>query len=49
MEQELEISGKGEAGVKGSSNGDLYIFINVNSHDIFKRSEEIFFLNFRYQ
>ena len=42
----IRLSGKGEAGVKGSSNGDLYIFINVNSHDIFKRSEENLFFEF---
>ena len=42
----IRLSGKGEAGIKGSSNGDLYIFINVNSHDIFKRSEENLFFEF---
>ena len=42
----IRLSGKGEAGVKGSSNGDLYIFINVNSHDIFKRSEENLYFEF---
>ena len=42
----IRLSGKGEAGVKGSSNGDLYIFIIVNSHDIFKRSEENLFFEF---
>ena len=42
----IRLSDKGEAGVKGSSNGDLYIFINVNSHDIFKRSEENLFFEF---
>ena len=42
----IRLAGKGEAGVKGSSNGDLYIFINVNSHDIFKRSEENLFFEF---
>ena len=42
----IRLSGKGEAGIKGSSNGDLYIFINVNSHDIFRRSEENLFFEF---
>ena len=42
----IRLSAKGEAGIKGSSNGDLYIFINVNSHDIFKRSEENLFFEF---
>ena len=42
----IRLSGKGEAGIKGSSNGDLYIFINVNSHDIFKRSEENLYFEF---
>jgi len=42
----IRLSGKGEAGVKGSSSGDLYIFINVNSHDIFQRSEENLFFEF---
>ena len=42
----IRLSDKGEVGVKGSSSGDLYIFINVNSHDIFKRSEENLFFEF---
>jgi molecular chaperone DnaJ len=36
----IRVSGKGEAGSKGGSNGDLYLFISINNHDIFKRSEE---------
>ena len=40
------MSGKGEAGVKGGGNGDLYLFININSHEIFKRSEENLFYEF---
>jgi len=39
----IRLAGKGEAGSRGSGNGDLYLFINVNSHDIFKRSEENLF------
>ena len=36
----IRLSGKGEAGSKGGSNGDLYLFISVDNHNIFKRSEE---------
>ena len=36
----IRLSGKGEAGTKGGSNGDLYLFISVEPHSIFKRSEE---------
>ena len=39
----IRLSGKGEAGSKGGSNGDLYLFINVFSHDLFKRSDENLF------
>ena len=39
----IRLSGKGEAGSRGASNGDLYLFINVNSHELFKRSEENLF------
>ena len=39
----IRLSGKGEAGSRGGSNGDLYLFINVYSHDLFKRSEENLF------
>jgi len=39
----IRLAGKGEAGSRGASNGDLYLFINVNSHDLFKRSEENLF------
>ena len=42
----IRLSGKGEAGIKGSGNGDLYIFISVESHNIFKRSEENLFFEF---
>ena len=34
------MSGKGEAGTKGGGNGDLYLFISIDNHNIFKRSEE---------
>jgi len=36
----IRLSGKGEAGSKGSSAGDLYLFISIDNHNIFKRSEE---------
>ena len=42
----IRLSGKGEAGLKGGGNGDLYIFVSVKSHNIFKRSEENLFFEF---
>ena len=39
----IRLAGKGEAGSRGSGNGDLYLFINVYSHDLFKRSDENLF------
>jgi len=36
----IRLSGKGEAGSKGGANGDLYLFVSVEPHSIFKRSEE---------
>ncbi len=39
----IRLSGKGEAGSRGGSTGDLYLFINVYSHDLFKRSDENLF------
>ena len=36
----IRLAGKGEAGSKGAANGDLYLFISVDSHNIFKRAEE---------
>ena len=36
----IRVSGKGEAGTKGGSSGDLYLFISIDSHSIFKRSDE---------
>ena len=42
----IRLSGKGEAGIKGGGNGDLYIFVSVKSHSIFKRSEENLFYEF---
>jgi len=42
----IRLAGKGEAGTKGTSNGDLYLFINVYSNDLFKRSDENLFFEF---
>ena len=39
----IRLAGKGEAGTKGGSTGDLYLFVNVKSHDLFKRSDENLF------
>ena len=36
----IRLAGKGEAGNKGGTSGDLYLFISVDEHNIFKRSEE---------
>jgi molecular chaperone DnaJ len=42
----IRLAGKGEAGAKGGANGDLYLFINVRSHELFKRSDENLFFEF---
>ena len=39
----IRLSGKGEAGTKSGGNGDLYLFISVQNHNLFKRSEENLF------
>ena len=39
----IRLSGKGEAGTKGGAGGDLYLFITVQNHNLFKRSEENLF------
>ena len=36
----IRVSGKGEAGSKGGANGDLYLFVSIDNHEIFKRAEE---------
>ncbi|MEM8616122.1 MAG: molecular chaperone DnaJ [Pseudomonadota bacterium] len=33
----IRLSGEGEAGAMGGPKGDLYIFVNVDEHDIFER------------
>ena len=42
----IRLSGKGEAGIKGAGNGDLYIFMSIKPHNIFKRSDENLFFEF---
>jgi molecular chaperone DnaJ len=39
----IRLAGKGEAGSRGGASGDLYLFINVDTHDLFKRSDENLF------
>ena len=39
----IRLSGKGEAGTKSGSSGDLYLFISIQNHSLFKRSEENLF------
>ncbi len=36
----IRLAGKGEAGSMGGAYGDLYLFVSVEPHSIFKRSEE---------
>ncbi|MCH7224650.1 molecular chaperone DnaJ [Haloferula sp. A504] len=33
----LRSSGNGDAGVRGGTSGDLYVFLHVRSHDVFER------------
>jgi len=42
----IRLAGKGEAGSRGASSGDLYLFVNVYSHDLFKRSDENLFFEY---
>lgn len=37
--QRLKLSNEGDAGSLGGPNGDLYVVINIKSHDIFQRDE----------
>ena len=39
----IRLSGKGEAGIKGGVNGDLYIFVEVQKDRLFEREEENLF------
>ena len=36
----LRLRGEGEAGDRGGPNGDLYVFLNVEEHDFFVRSND---------
>ena len=42
----IRLAGKGEAGTRGGATGDLYLFINVKSHELFKRSDVNLFFEF---
>ena len=42
----IRLAGKGEAGSRGAGSGDLYLFINVYSHELFKRSDENLFFEY---
>lgn len=35
----IRVNGGGEAGIRGSASGDLYVFISVKPHKLFKRTE----------
>ena len=39
----IRLTGEGEAGSNGGQQGDLYIFVNVNEHEIFSREENNLF------
>ena len=39
----IRLTGEGEAGPNGGQQGDLYIFVNVNKHNIFTREDENLF------
>ncbi len=41
--QRIRLSGEGEAGVRGGPAGDLYIFLTIKPHSIFKRDSEMLF------
>jgi len=45
----IRLAGKGEAGSRGGGNGDLYLFINVYSHDLLKDQMKTYFLNVQFQ
>jgi molecular chaperone DnaJ len=39
----LRLAGKGEAGIRGGSAGDLYVVLHVRPHDVFERHDEDIF------
>lgn len=36
----IRIAGKGNAGIRGATNGDLFVFVHVKEHDVFERYDE---------
>ena len=42
----IRLAGKGEAGTRGGGSGDLYLFVNVETHKVFKRSDVNLFFEF---
>ena len=44
----IRLAGKGDAGYRGGSNGDLYVYISIVKHDIFREKRKIYILNFLY-
>ena len=44
----IRLSGKGEAGSKGGSSGDLYLFISIDNHNILKDQMKICIMNCRF-
>ena len=40
----IRLSGKGEAGLRGATAGDLYIFISVDEHPIFQRDADTLYV-----
>lgn len=36
----VRLSGEGEAGLMGGSSGDLYVQVNIKTHEIFERNED---------
>ena len=43
--QQLRVSGKGEPGVNGGPNGDLYIEIRINPHELYRREEDDIYID----
>lgn len=41
----LRLSGKGEAGINGGPNGDLYLEFVVSPHDVFRRDDDDIYLD----
>jgi molecular chaperone DnaJ len=43
-ESQLRLSGKGEAGINGGANGDVYIEFSIDKHQLFEREEDDIYL-----